>query len=106
MLGCCSKCHRIHDIANVMAGLVNGVRAVAGLEPRSASTSTEHFHDTLPKIVVPHLAVSIPESRKKVVAIVPLARTSAPTPAEHSHDVLSTIIVPHVAVSIPKTVKK
>ena len=80
--------------------------AVAGLEPTSASTSTEHFHDTLPKIVVPHLAVSIPESRKKVVAIVPLARTSAPTPAEHSHDVLSTIIVPHVAVSIPKTGKK
>jgi hypothetical protein len=79
--------------------------AVAGLEPTSASTSTE-LHDTLPKIVLPHLAVSIPESCKKVVAIVPLARTSAPTPAEHSHDVLSTIIVPHVAVSIPKTGKK
>jgi hypothetical protein len=80
--------------------------AVAGLEPASASTSNEHFHDTLPKIVVPHLAVSVPESRKKVVAIVPPAPPTAPIPAEHSHDVLSTIIVPHLAVSIPQTGKK
>jgi hypothetical protein len=86
--------------------------AVAGLESTFAPAATEHFHDTLPKIVVPHLAVSIPESRQKVVAIMPHAPTTAPnlaehSHAEHSHDVLSTIIVPHlVAVSIPKTGKK
>jgi hypothetical protein len=79
--------------------------AVAGLEYTSTPAPSERFHDTLPKIVVPHLAVSIPESRQ-VVATVPHALTPAPTPAEHSHDVLSTIIVSHLEVSIPKTGKK
>ena len=44
---------------------------VARLEPTSALTPNEHLHDTLSKIVVPHLAVSTPKARKKRVAMVP-----------------------------------
>jgi hypothetical protein len=57
---------------------------VAGLGSTFAPAATEHFHDPLPKIVAPHLAVSIPESRQTIVAIMPHAPIPAPNLAEHS----------------------
>jgi hypothetical protein len=80
--------------------------AVAGLESTFAPAATEHFHDTLPKIVVPHLAVSIPESRQKVVAIMPHAPTTAPNLAEHSVSIPElrqkvVAIMPHAPTTAP-----
>jgi hypothetical protein len=80
--------------------------AAAGLESTFAPAPSEHFHDTLPQIVVPHLGVSIPESRQQVVATVPHAPTAARIPAQHSHDVLSTVIVSHLELSLPETGNK
>lgn len=80
--------------------------AAARLEPTSVPIPNEHFHDELPKIVVPPLAVSVPQSPKTVVAMTRLAPAAVATPAAHRHDVRPKIVAPHRAVSTPNAREK